>query len=136
MARQAGYNVYLTKNGSTFVGVTNDELSIEPNTKESTTKDTPGVKKKRVTSHVANFTVSGILDITDDTEGRLNNDAIMALAMDDAPFTIVYNRGNGANYTGTAIITGYTESSPADPDNDSTYSLQMRSRNLTKVTNG
>jgi hypothetical protein len=133
MSRQAGYNVYLTKGGSTFVGVTSDEMSVETNTKESSTKDDAGIKKKRVTSHAVNFRVSGLLDITDSTSGRLNNDAIMALAMAKASFNIVYERGDGVNYTGTAIVTGYTESTPADPDDDSTYSLSLRSRNLTKV---
>ena len=136
MSRQAGYNVYLTKSGSTFVGVTSDEMNVETNTKESTTKDDAGTKKKRVTSHAVNFRVSGLLDITDDTESRLNNDAIMALAMAKASFTIVYERGDGTNYSGTAIVTGYTESTPADPDSDSTYSLSLRSRNLAKVTSG
>lgn len=133
MARQGGYNVYLQTTNKTFVGVTSDELSVEPNTKESTTKDDAGVKNKRITSHVYNFTVNGLLDVTDDTSTRLNNDAIIALVMAKAPFSIIYERGNGVNYSGTATITGYTESTPADPDDDSTYSLQLRSRNLAKV---
>lgn len=134
MARQGGFNVYLTTSNKTFVGVTSDELSVEPNTKESITKDESGVKTKKVTSHVYNFTVGGILDVTDDMSSRLNNDAIFALAMAKAPVSIVYHRGNGANYSGTGIITGYTETTPANPDDDSTYSLQIRSHNLTKVT--
>lgn len=134
MARQGGFNVYLTTSSKTFVGVTSDELSVDTNTKESTTKDDAGTKNKRVTSHTYNFTVSGILDVTDDTSSRLNNDAIVALAYSTLPFTIIYNRGNGANYTGTAIVTGYTETTPADPDEDSTYSLQLRSHDLHKVT--
>ena len=134
MARQGGFNVYLTTSSKTFVGVTSDELSVEPNTKESTTKDDAGVKNKRVTSHVYNFTVNGLFDVTDDTASRLNNDAIMALVMAKAPISIIYERGNGVNYSGTATITGYTETTPADPDEDSTYGLQLRSRNLTKVT--
>lgn len=134
MARQGGFNVFLTTGGKTFVGVTSDELSVEPNTKESTTKDDAGVKNKRVTSHVFNFTVNGIMDVTDDTSSRLNNDAIIALAYSKNPITIVYNRGNGTNYTGTANPAGYTETTPADPDEDSTYGLQLRSRDLHKVT--
>lgn len=134
MARQGGFNVFLTTGGKTFVGVTSDELSVEPNTKESTTKDDAGVKNKRVTSHVFNFTVNGIMDVTDDTSSRLNNDAIIALAYSKNPITIVYNRGNGTNYTGTAIPAGYTETTPADPDEDSTYGLQLRSHDLHKVT--
>lgn len=134
MARQGGYNVYLTTGGKTFVGVTSDELSVETATKESTTKDDAGVKSKRVTSHTFNFTVSGLFDVTDTTATRLNNDAIMALAIANSSFSIIYERGNGTNYSGTAIVSGYTESTPADPDEDSTYSLQLRSRNLTIVT--
>ena len=134
MARQGGYNVYLTTSSKTFVAVTSDELSVDPKTKESTTKDDAGVKNKRVTSHTYNFTVNGILDVTDDTSSRLNNDAIIALAYSKQPITIVYDRGNGANYTGTAIPTGYTETTPADPDEDSTYGLQLRSHDLHIVT--
>jgi len=134
MARQGGFNVYLTTSGKTFVGVTSDELSVDTATKESTTKDDAGVKSKRVTSHTFNFTVSGLFDVTDTTATRLNNDAIMALALGNASFSIIYERGNGANYSGTAIVSGYTESTPADPDEDSTYSLQLRSHNLTIVT--
>lgn len=134
MARQGGFNVYLKTSNKTFVGVTSDELSVEPNVKESTTKDDAGVKNKRVTSHAFNFSVSGIYDVTDTTATRLNNDAIIAMAYSDDPISIVYERGNGVNYSGTAIITGYTETTPADPDEDSTYGLQLRSRNLAKVT--
>ena len=136
MARQAGYNVYITQGGKKFIGVTSDEMSVETNTKESTTKDTPGVKKKRVTSHAMTFRISGLIDVTGGTASQLNNDAIMALAMATAPFAIVYNRGDGSNWQGTAIATGYSESTPADPDEDSTYSLNLRSRNMTKVSNG
>ncbi len=134
MARQGGFNVYLTTSSKTFVGVTSDELSVEPNTKESISKDNNGVKNKRVTGHVFNFTVNGIFDVTDSTASRLNNDAIFALAMAKTPVSIVYERGNGVNYSGSGIIAGYTEKTPADSDEDSTYSLQIRSRNLTKVT--
>lgn len=133
MARQAGYNVYLTKGGSTFVGVTSDEVSIEPNTKESVTKADAGVKQKRVTSHTTNITVSGLMEVSGSESSVLYNDDIMALAMGSSPFTIVYVRGDGSNYTGTAIVSGYTESTPADPDEDSTYSLQLRLQDLHKV---
>lgn len=134
MARQGGFNVYLTTGGKTFVAVTSDELSVDTNTKESATKDDAGVKNKRVSSHVYNFSVQGILDVTDSTATRLNNDAIIALAYSKQPITIVYERGNGTNYTGTAVPTGYSETTPADPDEDSTYALQLRSHDLHKVT--
>ena len=134
MARQGGFNVKITSGGKTFVGVTSDELSVDTATKESTTKDDAGVKNKRVTSHTFNFTVSGLFDVTDTTAIRLNNDAIMALALGTNPIDIVYDRGNGQNYSGTAIIAGYTETTPADPDEDSTYSLQLRSRDLEAVS--
>lgn len=134
MARQGGFNVYLTTGGKTFVAVTSDELSVDTTSKDSATKDDAGVKNKRVTRHTYNFTVNGLIDVTDDTSSRLNNDAIIALAYSKQPITIVYNRGNGANYTGTAIPTGYTETTPADPDEDSTYGLQLRSHDLHIVT--
>jgi len=132
MARQGGFNVKLTTSSKTFVGVTSDELSVDTTTKESTTKDDNGVKSKRVASHTFNFTVSGLFSIDDDYTG-LDNDAIMALAIANTSFTIVYDRGNGENYTGTAVVAGYTETTPANPDDDSTYSLQLRCQSLTKV---
>lgn len=134
MARQGGYNVYLTTSSKTFVGVTSDELSVEPNIKESITKDDDGVKTKSVTSHVFNFTVNGLVDVTDDTATLLNSDAIIALALANNKVSIVYSRGNGKNYSGTAVITGYTETTPASPDEDSTYSLTLRCQSLTIVT--
>ena len=135
MARQGGFNVYLTTSSKTFVGVTSDELSLDTTTKESTTKDDGGVKSKRVTSHTFNFTVSGLFSIDGDYSG-LDSDAIMELAMGTTPISIIYERGNGENYSGTAIVSGYTETTPADPDEDSTYSLQLRSHDLAKVTSG
>ena len=41
----------------------------------------------------------------------------------------------GDSYTGSAIITNYTESSPADPDTDTTVGLDLQiSGAFTKVT--
>ena len=133
MARQAGYNVYLTQGGKTFVGVTSDEVAIEPNTKESVTKADAGVVQKRVTSHTTNITVSGLMEVSGSDSSVLYNDDIMALAMGNSTFTVVYVRGDGSNYTGTAIVSGYSEGTPADPDEDSTYSLQLRLQDLHKV---
>ena len=128
MARQGGFNVKITSGGKTFVGVTSDELSVDTATKESTTKDDAGVKNKRVTSHTFNFTVSGLFDVTDTTAIRLNNDAIMALALGTNPIDIVYDRGNGQNYSGTAIIAGYTETTPADRVRESSRAFSIRTK--------
>lgn len=125
--------MYILSGGKTFIGVTSDELSIDTTTKESTTKADAGVKSKRVASHTYNFTVSGLLEVDNSTASILDNDEIIALALANTTVSIVYEREDGKNYSGTAIVAGYTESTPADPDEDSTYSLQLRCKALTIV---
>lgn len=125
MAREAGYNIYLKQGSKTFVGVTSDELSISANTKESTTKDTPGTKKEVVTSHKITFKVSGLIEMTGTGSTKLYNDDIIAMALSKQTYAVTYHRGNGTQKTGTAIVMGYSESSSADPDSDMTYSLDF-----------
>jgi len=123
------YNIKLQLEGKTFIGVTQDDLSISAITKESITKDNQGVKQKAITGHDVTFKVAGIIDMTGGSSSVLDNDDIIDLALatgDSAEYDISYLRSDGNQYDGVAIITGYSESSPADPDSDATYVLDLK----------
>lgn len=125
-----GFNVRLKVNSKAIVAVTQDELSIDAQTKESYTKDDAGVKRTKVTGHDITFTVSALYEeagsggIT-----ALDRDDIIALALkegDNASVPFEYGPSSGVIYTGKAIITGYKETTPADPTQDSTLSLTLK----------
>ena len=125
-----GFNVRLKVNSKAIVAVTQDELSIDAQTKESYTKDDAGVKRTKVTGHDITFTVSALYEeagsggIT-----ALDRDDIIALALkegDNASVPFEYGPSSGAIYTGKAIITGYKETTPADPTQDSTIGLTLK----------
>lgn len=125
-----GFNVRLKVNSKAIVAVTQDELSIDAQTKESYTKDDAGVKRTKVTGHDITFTVSALYEeagsggIT-----ALDRDDIIALALkegDNASVPFEYGPSSGVIYTGKAIITGYKETTPADPTQDSTISLTLK----------
>lgn len=125
MAQEQGYNVYLKKGNDRFVGVTQDDLSISPITKSSITKEDNGVQREVVTGHNITFRVAGIVKMAGDTANTLHNDDILALALSKSSFSFTYVRGGGSNKSGVAIVTGYSESAPADPESDVTYSLDL-----------
>lgn len=128
-----GYNIRLKVEDKYLIGVTSDEVSVSPNTKESITKEDAGVKQEAVVSNTVTFSVSGIIDMTGGGATMLDNDDIIDLATktgDAAIVDIDYIRGQGTAYTGTGIITGYTENNPADPEEDPTYSLTIESGDL------
>ena len=125
-----GFNVRLKVNSKAIVAVTQDELNIDAQTKESYTKDDAGVKRTKVTGHDITFTVSALYEeagsggIT-----ALDRDDIIALALkegDNASVPFEYGPSSGVIYTGKAIITGYKETTPADPTQDSTLSLTLK----------
>ena len=125
-----GFNVRLKVNSKAIVAVTQDELNIDAQTKESYTKDDAGVKRTKVTGHDITFTVSALYEeagsggIT-----ALDRDDIIALALkegDNASVPFEYGPSSGTVYTGKAIITGYKETTPADPTQDSTISLTLK----------
>ena len=128
-----GYNIRIKVNDSYLIGVTSDEVSVSPNTKESITKEDAGVKQEAVVSNTVTFSVAGLIDMTGGSGTVLDNDDILELASkvgDDAVVDIDYIRGGGTAYTGTGIITGYTETNPADPEEDPTYNLTIESGDL------
>lgn len=128
-----GYNIRIKLEDKYLIGVTSDEVSVSPNTKESITKEDAGVKQEAVISNTVTFNISGLIDMTGSSGTVLDNDDILEMACktgDAAVVDIDYVRGSGTAYSGTGIITGYTETNPADPDEDPTYSLTVECEDL------
>ena len=125
-----GFNVRLKVNSKAIVAVTQDELNIDAQTKESYTKDDAGVKRTKVTGHDITFTVSALYEEAgSDSLTALDRDDIIAFALkegDNASVPFEYGPSSGVIYTGKAIITGYKETTPADPTQDSTISLTLK----------
>lgn len=125
-----GFNVRLKVNSKAIIAVTQDELSIDAQTKESYTKDDAGVKRTKVTGHDITFTVSALYEEAGSGSiTALDRDDIIALALkegDNASVPFEYGPSSGVIYTGKAIITGYKETTPADPTQDSTISLTLK----------
>ena len=125
-----GFNVRLKVNSKAIVAVTQDELNIDAQTKESYTKDDAGVKKTKVTGHDITFSVSALYEEAGSGSlTALDRDEIIALALkegDNASVPFEYGPSSGVIYTGKAIITGYKETTPADPTQDSTISLTLK----------
>lgn len=125
-----GYNISISLNGKTVVGRTQEDLSISANVKESITKDDQGVKQSAVTGHEITLKISALASL--DSTGsatKLDRDAVLELALkkgDDAIIPLKYLASGGDTYSGNAIITGYSESSAADPDTDTTLSLDLK----------
>lgn len=128
-----GYNIRIKVNDMYLIGVTSDEVSISPNTKESIVKENAGVKQESIVGHTTTFSISGLIDMTGGGSTMLDNDDILELAAltgASAEVDIDYVRGSGTAYTGTGIITGYTETNPADPEEDPTYGLTIESEDM------
>ena len=125
-----GFNVRLKVNSKAIVAVTQDELSIDAQTKESYTKADAGVKRTKVTGHDITFTVSALYEeVGSGSITALYRDDIIALALkegDNASVPFEYGPSSGTVYTGKAIITGYKETTPADPTQDSTIGLTLK----------
>ena len=125
-----GYNISLQINQKTILGRTQEDLSISAVVKESITKDDAGVMQRSVVRHDVTFSVSALLSLNGSgTTTKLDRDDVIALALTTGSSAIVpvkYLCTGGATYGGNAIITGYSESSSADPDSDTTLSLDLQ----------
>jgi len=133
-----GYNISLTIGAKTILGRTQDDLTIAAVVKESITKDDAGVAQKSVVRHDVSFKVSALLSLSGTGNTQLDRDDVIALALATGSSAIVavqYVCAGGDTYGGNAIITGYSESSSADPDSDTTISLDLQiSGAFAKVT--
>ena len=122
-----GYNIALTIGGKTLCGRTQDDLTIAAKVKESITKDDEGETQRRITGHDVSFSVSGLIEVGNSVATKLDRDDVIAMALakgSQAEVTVVYSCANGDSYTGTAIITNYTESS--NSEDDATYGLDLQ----------
>lgn len=123
-----GYNIALKVGEKTFVGRTQDDLTISALTKESITKDEKGNKISAVTGHDVSFRCAGIMEVDKDGDAtKVYRDDIIAMALktgDEALIDITYGPEGGAIYGGKAVITGYSESTSAE--GDATYSLDLK----------
>lgn len=124
-----GYNISLTIGTKTLLGRTQDDLTIAAVVKESITKDDAGVMQRKVVRHDVSFRASALLDLNGTTSTQLDRDDVIALALATGTSAVVavqYLCTGGDTYGGRAIITGYSESSSADPDSDTTISLDLQ----------
>lgn len=124
-----GYNISLQINNKTILGRTQDDLQISAVTKDSITKDDEGVMQRKVVRHDVTFRVSALLSLNSgSTAVQLDRDDVIALALatgNSALIPVKYLCEGGDTYGGNAIITGYSESSSADPDSDTTIGLDL-----------
>lgn len=133
-----GYNISISVNSKTLLGRTQDDLSISAVTKTSITKDDNGVQQESVVRHDITFKMAALLSLNAANEStQLDRDDVIALALatgSSAPVTVSYACTGGDSYTGTAIITGYSESSSAEVDSDTTLTIDLKVvGTLTKV---
>lgn len=126
----AGYNIALKLSTKTVCGVTQDDLSISALTKDSITKDDAGVIQSAVTGHEITFKVTGLITVSSTASPTpLLRDDLIEQALktgDNAKIAFVYSCVGGDNYQGNAIMTNYSESSPASPDEDATYTIDLK----------
>lgn len=133
-----GYNISLQMGSKTLLGRTQDDLNISAVIKESITKDDGGVRKRAVTGHDVTFRVSALLSLNSGSSTtQLDRDDVIAMALNTGSSAIVavtYSCAGGDTYTCNAVITGYSESSSADPETDTTVALDLQSTGaFTKV---
>ena len=125
-----GYNVALSIGSKTVLGRTQEDLSISAVTKTSITKDDAGVQQEKVVRHDITFRVAALMSLdSETTHTKLDRDDVIALALatgSSAVVSVSYACTSGTTYTGDAIITGYSESTSADVDSDSTISLDLK----------
>ena len=125
-----GYNISLKIGTKTLLGRTQDDLTIAAVVKESITKDDAGVMQRSVVRHDVSFKVSALLSLNAANQTtQLDRDDVIAMALTTGSSAVVavqYLCTGGDTYGGNAIITGYSESSSADPDSDSTISLDLQ----------
>ena len=133
-----GYNIALKLNSKTILGRTQDDLTIAARIKESQTKDDRGATRKAVTGHDVSFRVSALLEVSGAGQNQMSRDDVIALALETGPTAVIplrYECEGGDTYGGSAIITGYTESSNAKADEDANIGLDLQiSGEFAKIT--
>ena len=129
MERIKGANILFKVNGKQIAGVTDDSFNLTPTIVESQTKDDGGIKHRQINGYEFDFSISGVMSIADTGDAEfLDNIEILKLAKAGTPVEFVYGnfKTNKGLQKGTALISGYSESSPADGSNG-TYTLNLQS---------
>lgn len=116
--KQIGYNFVFTWNNKKIAGVTDDQLQITPNVKESLTKDDQGATQSEIIGQDVEITVNGLICLNAANENdKLDADDLIALNLakgDSAKIPFVYTRNTGNAYTGYVIPNGYSESTGSE----------------------
>lgn len=126
-----GYNTVLklaegSETKKALVGVTSDSFARQANVKTSITKTDAGSKRVKATTIDDTFTVSGVCGYDSTLLSRFD---IMQLVGKTVAFEYVITEaaaGGGGTVSGSALVTGYSEDTPADPETDATYSLNLQ----------
>jgi hypothetical protein len=133
--RVDGYNVAFKVNEKDFIGVTNHDFDLGIKTKSSITKADQGVEKEKVTGNKPKFSVKGIAEVKSTGETTvLDRDEIIALAMAGTKFPYVYSASGAKSYSGTGMITGYTEGSGSD--DELSYSIEVSGQSALALVTG
>ena len=113
-----GYNIAFKLNNKTLAGRTQDDLTINPTTKESITKDDQGNKQSMVIGQEVTFAAQGMVEVsTTGATTKLTRDELIEMALKTgsaAVFPFVYSCVGGKSYSGNCVCTGYTESSNSE----------------------
>ena len=109
-----GFNVRLKVNSKAIVAVTQDELSIDAQTKESYTKDDAGVKRTKVTGHDITFNVSALYEEAGSGDlTAMDRDDIIALALKEGD-KVTVPMADTIMHEGD-IVEPYTRATPSSP---------------------
>lgn len=126
MAALEGYNISFKIGDKVLAGRTQDDLTIAARTKESLTKDDSGSTQVAVSGHDITFRATGLVNISSSTD-KVYRDSFIADALKtgaSAVLSFKYLATGGDGYTGSCIITNYSESSNAS--DDATYTIDFR----------
>lgn len=131
----AGYNVAFRIGLQTIAGRTQDDLTVAARTRERLTKDDEGATQVAITGHDITIRATALVVVDDET--NITRDDLLAMSLltsedQDSEFEFFYTAEGGDSYTGTCVITNFSESSNAS--DDATLTVDFRVNSFTKVT--
>lgn len=130
----AGYNIAFRIGLKTIAGRTQDDLTVAARTREQLTKDDEGAPQVAITGHDITIRAAALVVVDDDE--NLTRDDLMEMALltsedEGCEVDFFYVAEGGDCYTGTGVITNYSESSNAS--DDATLTVDFRVNSFTKV---
>ena len=115
-------------NNKLIAGETQSDLSIAATEKSSLTKADKGNAQTEISGHEITINVNGVMTIGDEGAATaMDGDALIAQALkvgEDAKIPFVYVREGASSYSGTAVMTSYSESTNAE--GEATYSMTLK----------